>query len=211
MPKEVKLSFPERSYTSPDILMAEHSAKELRAEYSRLRSIARKRLERLGSSKYKAGETYKHYKGRFTALPDIKTTRTVARKLVEVQKFLGLRTGTVSGTRQVRRERIQALKDRGYSFINEKNFDLFTDFMEYNKALRQGGAYDSERVLQLVREVSRKNLDPEQIKDEFEFWVNNVETLKTVPEPPSRKGTRWQKFDASEYFRREIQNRNGGE
>lgn len=208
MANKIKLNLEASAYKSPDVLINKYSSKELRAEYSRLRSIARKRLERFGASKWaKSSNLYKQYKNLFTALPDIKRERTVARKLVEVAKFLSLETSSVSGFRSARKARITALQERGYDWITEKNFDLFTDFMDYNRALRQGGGFDSERVLELVREVGEKHLDPDQVKDEFEFWIENVGKLSKIPAPPERKGKGWQKFDASAYFREKL----GGE
>ena len=206
---EIKFRFD--NYKAPEVLLAEHSSKELRAEYSRLRSIARKRLERFKASPYTGRSTlYLEYKNVFTALPDIKRERTVARKLVQVAKFLSMETSSVSGYRAARKRRIAALRERGYTWISEKNFDLFTDFMEFNRAIRKGGGYDSERILELVREVDSKKLNPNDILDEFEFWVSNIDTLKTIPEPPKNKKKGWQKFDASDYFRSAIKDQLSG-
>lgn len=197
---QVKLRFDIGDYKAPEILLGKHSAKELRVEYSRLRSIARKRLERMGASDFKKTQTYKRYKSRFTALPNIKTARTIARKLVEVKKFLGLRESSVSGQKELRKERIRELQESGYEWINDDNFDLFTDFMDYNRELRKGGEYDSDRVTSLVKNVYQKGLDPDEVQEEFDYWMSNVEALKDVPAPP--KGTAKKK--ASEFIKEQL-------
>ena len=208
MANKVKFNFEAEAYKNPDILVNTYSGKELRAEYSRLRSIARKRLERFGASKWaEKSKVYKQYKNQFTALPDIKRSRTVARKLVAVSKFLNLKTSSIVGFREDRKAKIAALQKSGYYWISEKNFDAFTDFMDHNRELRVGGEYDSERVLDLVREASKKSLDPDQVLGEFEFWMDNINKLEEIPDPPEKRGTSWQSMDASAYFREKL----GGE
>lgn len=205
MANKVKFNLDAEAYKNPDILVNKYSRKELRAEYSRLRSIARKRLERFGASKWaERSNVYKRYKNQFTALPDIKRTRTVARKLIAVAKYLNLKTSTIVGFREDRKEKIAALQKHDYYWINEKNFDAFTDFMDYNRELRVGGEYDSERVLALVRETSNKNLDPDQLLGEFQFWMDNLNKLEAIPDPPEKGGTSWQSMDASAYFREKL-------
>ena len=182
----IKLKYASEVYSNVETVVNSLSAKEIRTEYSRLRSIARKRLERFAGSKYaKVSKTYKKNKNRFPAVPDIKTKRTMARKLAEVKKFLSLKTSSLSGYKQVRAERIAALQKADYTWINEDNFDMFDDFMEHNRAIKDGGQYDSERVLDLVREASRTGLDSKTVKKDFDYWMTNLKGLEKAPAVPS--------------------------
>lgn len=113
------------------------SEKELRREYTRLRDIARKRLQRLESSEFvDTSETYKQNKKGFKTIKqlindtgNIKKTQ-FARELSKLARFLSSPTSTVSGIRKQRKKALQTLEEHGYTFVNEENFDRFTKAME---------------------------------------------------------------------------------
>lgn len=163
----------------------------LRKEYSRLRSIARKRLERMSTSAYKSSQTYLRYRNMFPSLPsmDALTKRgsvskaKLEKKLSELRKFLDLETSTVSGARRVSKSRIAQLQSKGYTFIKtEKDLRKFGEFMDYNRALKKGGLYDSERVIEMMDKVDQRGINVDQVKKDFDWWMQNYELLDDVPE-----------------------------
>lgn len=173
----------------------------LRKEYSRLRSIARKRLERMSTSAYKSSQTYLRYRNMFPSLPSMDaltkrgsvTKAKLEKKLSELRKFLDLETSTVSGARRVSKSRIAQLQRKGYTFIKtEKDLRKFGEFMDYNRALKKGGLYDSERVIEMMDKVDQRGINVDQVKKDFDWWMENYELLDDVPEMiGSRSASLW--------------------
>ena len=72
------------------------TVREARAEYSRLRKIAQKRLARLGASEFSTSTTFQNWQRGFSALERGAPERTVRKALYDVARFLNLRTSSVS-------------------------------------------------------------------------------------------------------------------
>ena len=178
----IKFNLPSYDY---DVLKTQRkNVQALRNEYSRLRSIARKRLERLSTSSFSGSQTYLRYRNTFKSLDQIKkgNVAQLSKKLSEVYDFLNLKTSTVSGQRQVAKQRIAQLQQQGYSFIKTptdlKNFGAF---MDYNRSLKKGGLYDSEKVIEMLDAIDKKGIDQKQVAKDFDFWMANYERLDEVP------------------------------
>ena len=104
-------------------------------------------------------------------------------KLSELRKFLDLETSTVSGARRVSKSRIAQLQSKGYTFIKtEKDLRKFGEFMDYNRALKKGGLYDSERVIEMMDKVDQRGINVDQVKKDFDWWMENYELLDDVPD-----------------------------
>lgn len=191
-------AFDPEDYTV-DTLMNIASEKQLRAEYSRLRSIARKRLERLGASKYATGQTYLTYKNKFTALPQIKSVSQVAKKLADVYRFLNLDTSSIRptatsrGAQAVEDLTVKRFQEKGFKWVSKKNLNKVTDYLEFNRSLQKGGRYDSERVLEMLETMEDRNVNISQVKKDFDFWMQNYETIDEVPEKPGKTTASWLK------------------
>lgn len=162
-------------YYSAATLRAGYTEAQLRAEYTRMRDIAQKRLKRLGEV-YGRSETYKKNVNMFPAARDIGRGQltTLTGKMMQLHQFLGQQTSTVSGMKKHRAATLKGLRQRGYDFVNDKNLDIFGEFMDYNRALRKNGLYDSERVAELANWANDEQIDPEQLKEEFEYWMEAV-------------------------------------
>lgn len=96
-----------------------------RAEYTRLRDIARKRILRAQAK----GELLD------TELPpklaDIKNTRQLDKELAKIKKFLNSPFSTAKGREEQKKKRFEGYKRAGYTNINEKNENLFKEFMKH--------------------------------------------------------------------------------
>lgn len=186
--KPVKFNL--ESYEYDVLKQMRSSEKELRQEYSRLRSIALKRLERLAGSDYAGSETYLRYRNMFVSLYEIKKgyVARVSKKLTELHNFLTMETSTVTGARIVSQKIIKGLQEKGYDFIKtEKDLRDFSDFMNYNKALKKNGLYDSDTVKDMLEDVKERNISLRQVKKDFTFWMENFEHLDEVPEMTGRR------------------------
>ena len=190
MAKAKNVDYKLSSYEYEALKADRKNERALRQEYSRLRSIARKRLERLAESEYKTTQTYLRYRRAFTALTDIKKGQVarVAKKLVEVKSFLDLQTSTVSGQKEAAMEGIRRMQEKGYDFIKTPaDLRKFGEFMDYNRALKKGGMFDSERVIEMMDKVSQHGIDIEQVKRDFTWWIENYQRLDDVPAPKKNK------------------------
>ena len=163
--------------------------KQMISEYSRLRSIARKRLERFEGTEWVDTQQYRANAGRYKPVKEIKNKTELVALLSDVSRFVTARTGSVSGLQVQRRQSIQSLHEHGYTFVNRKNFKQFADFMEDWRTWDRNRLYDSARVAELYHEAKKKQIPPDQLKRDFEFWLekNSLEALQNMKRISSKK------------------------
>lgn len=158
------------------------SLKEARAEYSRLRKIAEKRLKRLGQSEFKTGEVYRKYKDAFQPLPKNASAERVRKMLSEVARFTERKQASISGLRESQKRQIETLQDRGYGWINKDNISTFNDYMARIMKFTAAKAYDSEEIVDLVHDFMDADLDPDDVAEDFEDYMNGVKEIPEMPE-----------------------------
>lgn len=166
---------------------------EARAEYSRLRSVAVKRLERLSRTEGARYSAYQMYgKEGFAPLPKNATPAEVGRALADVYHFLEMKTSSISQIRESQRQALKTLQERGYSFVNKSNIKEFGEFME---AARQQKVVSNNRggsptIVELYETVKRLQIPPEQVQRRFSYWLSKRKELETIPTPkPGEKNT----------------------
>ena len=103
--------------------------KALRQEYSRLRSIAEKRLARLKASEFVESQIVKEFDGRFKTLKEMKAPFDLAYGLSNLRRFLGRKSSTVTGQRETRQKTIETFHRHGFSEINEENYDVIVELI----------------------------------------------------------------------------------
>ena len=130
------------SYTdyNVDVLMLK-DPKVLRREYSKLRSVAVKRLKRMAEYGYTQSSTFKYF-NQYKVMPPLKdipekNKGILARSLSDVMRFLSIKTSTISGIKEYRKEKIVQMRSHNYD-VTEENFDAFVSYMSgvraFNKA-----------------------------------------------------------------------------
>ena len=151
------------------------SVKELERRYAKLRAKFNKRIERLYEespsdkirSFKKGGYKYRLAVSDIQKLPDRNTwsneqiKKDWAVRLAEIESLLEARSLSLSGLKAIRRDTIATLRQRGYSAINNSNFDAFTAAMNYLKSIGILQQYDSDKVAEAVDTY----LDGGQIED----------------------------------------------
>lgn len=168
----------ERDSYNPAYLRNNLTIKELKAEYSRLRRIANKRLKAIG--RYNAeSEIYNRYKGRFVKISDM-DERQIPYKLTEVADFLSRRLSSVTEIKRFEKETIQSLHEDGYTFINKSNIHSFFKFMDATRTAARNSRYDSDRVVALFEMSERLGVDPDTLSQDFEYYMENFETLAEI-------------------------------
>lgn len=126
-----------------------------RAEYSRLRSIAAKRIERA----HKQGELLDYIKP--ISLSDIKPedTRTLAKALRDVNKFLASKRSTSAGRTAINRKKVKTLQERGFKNVSMKNIKAFNMFMERFRETYVSNTPDGRRMYRDSDEAAEFVLD----------------------------------------------------
>lgn len=167
---------------------------EAKKEYSRLRSIARKRLERFVGTEWTDTQIYKYNKGNFPTVAEISSTDELYKRLDMVARFVTSKRGSVRGLQQERRANIETLHEHKYKFVNVKNFRKFADFMEETRIEAQKFLYDSNRVAELFRVGEKKKIAPEELEKDFISWMKKLDDLKKMKPITNKK-----KVTANEY------------
>jgi len=176
--KKATLKYDRNLYTPTGA--KELSDKELRKEYSRLRSIARKRLERFEGTEWTTSQIYKYNKEGFKPLKEITSDRELRHLFSDVARFVTAERGSVSGLERERRKAVKTLNERGYTFVTKENFRRFGEFMEYVRTSNLGRMLDSKRVADFYETTERKGYSNEQMRDAFKSWSRKQRKLDKI-------------------------------
>lgn len=181
------------------------TAEEVLAEYSRLRQVAIKRLKRMEGTKYEQSQTYLRNVGMYPSIPEIREKKMgnaknldkdsaekllalhVSRRLDDLERFLSAKTGSIRGMQRMENELVQTLRDRGLTFVNKNNIQQFGEYMEHFRSMKLAQIYGSERAAELFGTAVKKGINPEQISEDFNFWLQNSEELEKTPKIKNAK------------------------
>lgn len=152
----------------------------MRAEYTRMRDVAQKRLKRLEKAfpeskalqhRYNTGKVDKSGKP-ITALGFQKLKnldpRDFAKAFSELAKFVKAKSSTVTGQKQIKAKTIKTWQDQGLN-LNPKNYDKTIKILEETR--RQKLVYGSDKVVALADAMME--LSDQQTND----WLNHLEKL----------------------------------
>lgn len=142
----------------------------LRKEYTRLRKIANKRLNRLQASEYKETDLAREYAGGFALLADVED---LPRELTRLARFVASERSSVTGLKRIDRQTIETLQEHGYTFVNAKNIRQFGAFMEEMRQAGLSKLYSSELMAEWWsgKDASKRD-NVKELKREFEQYVN---------------------------------------
>lgn len=159
-----------------------HTEAELRKEYSKLRSIVRKRQERLEKSEFAELSEVKHY-GKLPPVAQIKNKQQLVYALAEAKRFL---TQDISITRfkRERKDMVTKLNANGYDFITQQNFTSFVEFMESMRTIAQNTIVDSEIIAMLYNSVSKGKISASKLQKWFSDFIKKQE--KSAREFPDK-------------------------
>jgi len=180
-----KLKYDESWYYPSNLTEFMKESKEnvqaVRTEYTRLRDIAHKRLQRFEGTKWTRTQTYKRNVDHYKKLADIKSDAELAGRLADLAWFIESKTGTVRGLTTQMNRSLKTLHENEYDFITPENFIDFGEFMEEYRAQHLDDLYDSGDAYETFSELEKHRVDPTLIKEKFEFWMANRETLADLP------------------------------
>lgn len=198
--ERARLSYDEEWYTPAHLLSGTISEQDIKKEYSRLRSIARKRLERFENTEWTDTQVYKQNKGRYIPVKEISSKYDLAYRLSALARYITADTSSVQGLKTQRRKSLESLHSSGYTFVNKKNFNDFGKFMEDYRSKKLDRMYDSKRVAVTFESIVKKGIDPNQIHKDFELWVSHQKELENM-DIRTKTGA---KSHSAEEYRKEL-------
>ena len=145
--------------------------KEIAKEYQRLRRIVQKRTARLESSDFAFSSASLKGQALTRALkPSSKMSiKGMSAQIAEMSRWLDQRSSTIKGAQEIRRETREQVEEYfGYTFKNNKEFQLFTQFMDYMRALyKDTFQYQEDDIINLFEHHARDVLNQTMTFTEF--------------------------------------------
>ena len=160
---------------------------QIRSEYSKLRSVANKRLQRLDA----AGLGMKAQSGyRFPTIDKIQSSSkdTVAAELANVSRWLSDYRSTITGEKQFISEFQEMMRGKEYGSLVEtpedvyKVIGLLDDLREKykNDLLRYRFGLTDKDIFDALQQAQRLNMPVEALKQNIELFVANMDALEKV-------------------------------
>lgn len=157
--------------------------KDVRKEYSRLRSIWRKRYERLLKSDYKDINLVKDRSiQRYKQLKDITSDREIYHLLSELSTIIESDRTTVTGLKKHEKEQMQHINDvYGTELKTHEDLLNFGRFMEQLRDFASDRIYDSDFAVELYSDGEKLSTGKmlELYKEFMKTGSRNISKLKT--------------------------------
>ena len=138
----------------------------MRAEYTRMRDVAQKRIKRLGKQ-FPESKAYQSHKQGFAKLKEL-DPRDFPKAFAELAKFVKAKGSTVTGQKQIKEKTIKTWQDQGLN-LNSKNYDKTIKILEEMR--KQKIVYGSDKAVELAD--SMLDLDDQQTNE----WLDHLETM----------------------------------
>lgn len=157
--------------------------KDVRKEYSRLRSIWRKRYERLLKSDYKDINLVKDRPiQRYKQLKDITSAREIYHLLSELATIIASDRTTVTGLKKQEKEQMQHINDvYGTELKTHEDLLNFGRFMEQLRDFASDRIYDSDFAVELYSDGEKLSTGKmlELYKEFLKTGSRNISKLKS--------------------------------
>lgn len=150
---------------------------ELSKEYSRIRSILRKRYERLVKNDIRkvpdAFQAWVDLGGLEITSELAKDKRRLVNLLHMASKLLSMETTKIKGANEKIEKFVEHMQDLGYEFVTVTNALDFNNFMKEARIAGIFRLYDSDKVVEFYEEeIGVKNkVASEDLKTVFEKWL----------------------------------------
>lgn len=184
--KNLKFDIPENYGIAMEITGL-HSEREIRKEYTRLRDIMRKRLQRLEKAGEITEDRLRRIRENLKPLREMKSAREVYGAIKQAAYAVYQPdTTTVSGIRSRRADVVERMQKSGYDFVTMENWRDFSEYMKSFQRFRKsaGRNLDSDTIAQLFGAAKEKKIDPALLAEDFEKWIQikPADFTGTVPE-----------------------------
>lgn len=150
----------------------------MKAEYTRMRDVAQKRIKRLGKQ-FPESKAYQTHEKGFPKLKDL-DPRDFPKAFAELAKFVKAKGSTVTGQKQIKEKTIKTWQDQGLN-LNSKNYDKTIKILEEMR--RRKIVYGSDKVVELAD--SMLDFDDQQTNDwldHLDYLLQHTDELQEIPE-----------------------------
>lgn len=150
----------------------------MRAEYTRMRDVAQKRLKRLAKAFPESKAVQSHPQG-FKKLKDL-DPRDFPKAFAELAKFVKAKGSTVTGQKQIKEKTIKTWQDQGLN-LNQKNYNKTIKILEEMR--RRKIVYGSDKAVELAD--SMLDLDDQQTNewlDHLDVLLQHTDELQEIPD-----------------------------
>ena len=138
----------------------------MRAEYTRMRDVAQKRIKRLGKQ-FPESKAYQSHKHGFAKLKDL-DPRDFPKAFAELAKFVKAKGSTVTGQKQIKEKTIKTWQKQGLN-LTTKNYDKTIKILEEMR--KQKIVYGSDKAVELAD--SMLELDDQRTTE----WLQHLDEL----------------------------------
>lgn len=138
----------------------------MRAEYTRMRDVAQKRIKRLGKQ-FPESKAYLSHKEGFAKLRDL-DKRDFPKAFAELAKFVRAKGSSVTGQKQIKEKTIRTWNEQGLN-LNSKNYDKTIKVLETMRT--QKLVYGSDKAVEIAD--SMMELDDQRTLD----WLDHLDAL----------------------------------
>lgn len=140
--------------------------KELRAEYTRLRDIAQKRIKRLSQDPVaQTSSVYREFQHGFARLRDIRSREALERAMADVARFVRAKASTVTGARESFQQRTARATSIALQDVEPDEYMVVDEWMELWR--ESGETYDSDVAIMYYREKAGQQLSI----DDYRAWA----------------------------------------
>jgi len=166
--------YPRDMYTPYSLHSTTNLSEEvIRSEYSRLRTIANKRIARMSQHPGSQSAIYKEYSAGFPTIAEIPESRDIKYYLASVARFVRDPMSSVSYVQGAAGREAKRLRNEGIKNATAKNVYVLGLLFEKLKELGLSRVYDSGQVEDLFDHYTRRHVSKEEAIENIVFWLDN--------------------------------------
>lgn len=152
--------------------------KEIKKEYTRLRDILNKRIQRINKSDFAGQGIAGQFPQGLPKLADI-APEDLPYLLQQAATALNSRSGSLKGLQMRQSDTIKSLRERGYTNIDDSNIRQFASFMDEARDRGLEKIYGSDTIATMYDSIVAMDISPEAIMQDFAWWLDNIDMAET--------------------------------
>ena len=151
---------------------------EIKKEYTRLRDILNKRIQRINKSDFAGQGIAGRFPKGLPKLADI-APEDLPYLLQQAATALNSRSGSLKGLQMRQSETVKSLRERGYTNIDDSNIRQFASFMDEARDRGLEKIYGSDTIATMYDSIVALDISPEAIMQDFAWWLDNIDMVET--------------------------------
>lgn len=148
---------------APFQLRQQYTPDEARSLYNRVARKLQRNLKEIGNSEFSSSRTYRENLDYYTTPSREISDTEIYYRLSRALGFKESKLSTLQGLREVRSKQIATLRRHNFSFVNERNFEEFANFMDDVRSAFDATLFDSVRVVEIFEEAQKSDVPPMEL------------------------------------------------